>query len=62
MCIKIKKISDTEININGKKATSDMNGNWIAQEQMTSAEVQCGQEFIEALKRCRKIEKATYTL
>ncbi len=52
MSVKITEITDTEIKVNEKTLTKDMNGNWICQQELTPAEIKAFASHLEAVKRC----------
>lgn len=39
MSVEIKKVNDTEYTINGKEIYKDTNNNWVAREELTTAEL-----------------------
>jgi hypothetical protein len=51
MSVKIKKHDDNLIIVNGKMVIRDSNGNWLAQEELTSTETKTFIEFISSEKR-----------
>lgn len=48
MAVQIHKINHDVFEINGKTITKDMDGNWIAQEELTTKELEFFREHINA--------------
>lgn len=50
MAVKIERRNLHEIEVNGKEVYKDINGNWIAREELTSVEYKAFRLYIAALK------------
>ncbi len=48
MAVQIHKINHDVFEVNGKTITKDMDGNWIAQEELTTKELEFFREHINA--------------
>lgn len=51
MAVKIERRNLHEIEVNGKEVYKDINGNWIAREELTPAEYKVLREYITASNR-----------
>lgn len=61
--IDCKEIDDRIISVNGKIIKKDMNDNWIASEEMSTAESRFFREFLKTVNRVKTQNlKATYTV
>lgn len=54
MSVKIERRNLHTIEVNGKEAYNDVNGNWIAREELTPAEYKAFREYIASLNRTKK--------
>ncbi len=61
--VEITAVDQELIHVNGKELRKDMNGNWIAKEELTSMELRFFREFLGSLMRVSTpIQKATYKI
>ena len=47
MSVKISNINHDVFLVNGKTVSKDMNGNWVAQEELTPAEGKSFREYLQ---------------
>lgn len=55
MCVRIIKVSDRHITINGKDSIKDMEGNWICSEELTMSETKDFKEFKKSLENSDEV-------
>ena len=48
MSVQITKINHDVFEVNGKTMSKDMEGNWIAQEQLTANEMKSFREYLKS--------------
>lgn len=50
MCVDVKRITDEELEVNGKKIYKDQNDKWVGQN-LNQTETKAAQEYIAALAK-----------